>query len=163
MVCKQTSAQTDTTAQHIRCQQYQLIYASLADTSNLKKWNLFEVDISNINLDVSYKHFILRTRVLSSFRSFLKDSSWLYKSIEKDNRSKNDSITYSGEFSSQFCRRNISTEVFPNFNVIIDRFNDSIVFVFTRYIRKGSSFGEHHIFWFNRNQLFAHKIMGWVE
>jgi hypothetical protein len=159
----QAITQTDKTEQIKRCNQYQSICNYLVDTSNLKFFSSFGVNISEINLKIGYRHFAMREMIERSFKNYLNDSS-LYKTISIQNKSSVDSITFTNEFLNNDCiAKNFPLLTKPNFYVIFDRYNEQIVFANTRYTRTRYSFGETHIFWFGKNQEINCKTLGYVE
>ena len=163
LISYQAIAQTDTVGQIKRCNQYKSICNYLVDTSNLKSLSSFGVNISEINLKIYYKHFAMREMIEHSFKDYLKDTT-IYKTILLQNKSSVDSITYSKDFLNNDCiDKNFPLTTKPNFNLIFDRYNEDIIFVHTRYIRPSDSFGETHIFWFDKNQKLNCKTLGYIE
>jgi hypothetical protein len=155
-----TFSQTDSLGLR-RCKQYQAIIKSIVDTSNLKFYERFGENITEIVPKVVYKHYVMRKYIKFSFTDIRKRSPELFSDIDPDRRSNTDSIRFTSEFQNERCiQLALITNKEANVSVIFDRYNEHTVFVHSAYIRKGSSFGLVQIYWFDKDDKFICKSIG---
>jgi len=156
--------QTKDSTKTSRCNQYGQILKFISDTTNLKFYRHFVTDIKEIKPNYYYRHFAMRNYVKYSFKHYLKDSPELYKSVSVEKNNLMDSLVYSYDLKDNTCINfNSNTNTEPNLNVLFDRYDENIVFVKTRFIREGHSFGSTYIFWFDKSLKYTYKEMGYVE
>jgi hypothetical protein len=156
--------QTEDSTKANRCNQYSQILKFISDTSNIKFYKEYGVDFKEIKVSSYYRHFAMRQNVRYSFKHYLRDTSASYKTISEERNSSIDSTIYSEDLKDSKCISfNNNSISRPNLSVFFDRYSNNIIFVLTRYLRKGYSFGLTYIFWFDKSGKFTYEQMGFIE